>query len=336
MDARASRCVMLHRVRSDQVGQILEGLRKGFPPGVTLCKDRAVGSHHRAGRVRARTTRSVPAWDDIPFFKGQKKIVLRNCGLINPDDIEEYIGVGGYQSLYSVLRERKPEQVTEQLKASRLRGRGGAGFSAGVKFDYLRKAVGARKYLICNADEGDPGAYMNRNELESDPHSLLEGMAIGGYITGATQGIIYVRAEYPLAVHRLNVAIAQARDYGLLGKNILGCGFDFDIELIEGAGAFVCGEETALIASLEGRAGRSRPRPPYPGAERALGLSDQHQQCRDVVQHPAHHRQRCRVVHRASAASHESRHQGLFAGRQGDEYRAGGNAARHAAQQVRL
>ena len=159
--------------------------------------------------------------------------------------------------------------MNEQLKAARLRGRGGAGFSTGIKFEYLRKAAGERKYLICNADEGDPGAYMNRNELESDPHSLLEGMAIGGYVTGATHGIIYVRAEYPLAVHRLNVAIAQARDYGLLGHNILGCGFDFDIELVEGAGAFVCGEETALISSLEGRSGRSRPRPPYP-AERGL------------------------------------------------------------------
>ena len=147
--------------------------------------------------------RTIPAWNEVPFFTGQKKIVLRNCGLINPDDIEEYIAIGGYQSLYKVLRDGTPEAVNEQIKQARLRGRGGAGFSTGVKFEYLRKAEGARKYLICNADEGDPGAYMNRNELESDPHSLLEGMAIGGYVTGATQGIIYVRAEYPLAVHRL-------------------------------------------------------------------------------------------------------------------------------------
>ena len=155
---------------------------------------------------------AVPPWDEVPFFKGQKKIVLRNCGLINPDDIEEYIAIGGYQSLRKVLRDGTPETVNEQLKLSRLRGRGGAGFSTGLKFEYLRKAVGDRKYLICNADEGDPGAYMNRNELESDPHSLLEGMAIGGYVTGPPHGIIYVRAEYPLAVHRLNLAIAQARD----------------------------------------------------------------------------------------------------------------------------
>ena len=154
--------------------------------------------------------------------------------------------------------------MNEQIKQSKLRGRGGAGFSTGVKFEFLRKADGDQKYLICNADEGDPGAYMNRNEIESDPHSLLEGMAIGGFVTGASHGIIYVRAEYPLAVHRLKVAIAQAKEYGLLGENILGSGFDFDIEMVEGAGAFVCGEETALISSLEGRSGRSRPRPPYP------------------------------------------------------------------------
>ena len=168
-----------------------------------------------------------------------------------------------------MLREGSPDAVIERLKQARLRGRGGAGFSTGLKFEYLRKAPGPEKYLICNADEGDPGAYMNRNELESDPHSLIEGMAIGGYVTGATHGIINVRAEYPLAIHRLQVALGQAREYGVLGRNILGRGFNFDIELVEGAGAFVCGEETALIASLEGMSGRSRPRPPYP-AQRGL------------------------------------------------------------------
>jgi NADH-quinone oxidoreductase subunit F len=261
--------VILRRVRTDHAGEILDGLaRKKFPDDLVLCKIEKwdhittqldYGSGHTA----------IPLWDDISFFKGQKKIVLRNCGLINPDDIEEYIAIGGYQSLYKVLIDGTPEQVNEQLRSSGLRGRGGAGFSTGVKFDYLRKAVADRKYLICNADEGDPGAYMNRNELEGDPHSLLEGMAIGGYITGATQGIIYVRAEYPLAVHRLNVAIEQAKAYGLLGEDIFGRGFNFDVQLVEGAGAFVCGEETALISSLEGRAGRSRPRPPYP-AEKGL------------------------------------------------------------------
>ena len=221
----------------------------------------------------------VPSWNDVPFFKGQKKIVLRNCGLINPDDIEEYIGVGGYQALYKVLIDGRPEAVIEQIKASKLRGRGGAGFLTGNKWEFLNKAKSDRKYIICNADEGDPGAYMNRNEIESDPHALLEGMIIGGYVMGATEGIVYVRAEYPLAVHRLNRAIEQAHEYGMLGDNILGRGFKFDIEVVEGAGAFVCGEETALIASLEGEAGRPRPRPPFPAQKGLWGHAHQHQQC---------------------------------------------------------
>jgi NADH:ubiquinone oxidoreductase subunit F (NADH-binding) len=166
-----------------------------------------------------------------------------------------------------VLIDAHPEMVIEQLKASKLRGRGGAGFLTGLKWEFLRKAVSERKFVICNADEGDPGAYMNRNEIESDPHSLLEGMIIGGYVMGASEGIIYVRAEYPLAVHRLNRAIEQARQSGVLGDNIFGRGFKFDIHLVEGAGAFVCGEETALIASLEDYAGRPRPRPPFPAQE---------------------------------------------------------------------
>ncbi len=165
----------------------------------------------------------------------------------------------------------KPESVIEQMKAAKLRGRGGAGFLTGNKWEFLRKAAGSQKYIICNADEGDPGAYMNRNEIESDPHALLEGMLIGGYAMGATQGIVYVRAEYPLAVHRLSRALEEAREFGLLGKNILGRGFDFDIQLVEGAGAFVCGEETALIASLEGEAGRPRPRPPFPAQKGLWG-----------------------------------------------------------------
>ena len=205
------------------------------------------------------------------LFQGQKKIVLRNCGLINPDDIEEYIAIGGYQSLYKVLIDGTPELANEQLKIVAVARPRRRRLLDRIEVGILRKAVADRKYLICNADEGDPGAYMNRNELESDPHSLLEGMAIGGYVTGATHGIIYVRAEYPLAVHRLNVAIAQAREYGLLGDNILGRGYNFDIELVEGAGAFVCGEETALISSLEGRSGRPRPRPPFPAQKGLWG-----------------------------------------------------------------
>ena len=234
-----------------------------------------------------------------------------------------------------MLRDGTPEAVNEQIKQAKLRGRGGAGFSTGVKFEYLRKAEGERKYLICNADEGDPGAYMNRNELESDPHSLLEGMAIGGYVTGATQGIIYVRAEYPLAVHRLAVAIEQAREYGLLGENILGCGFNFDIELVEGAGAFVCGEETALISSLEGHVRPIAAASAVSRAEGSVGLSHKHQQRRDLVQYSAHHRKGAGVVHR-HRQRRQSRHQGVFAGRQGPEHRSCRDASRHPAQQVRL
>ncbi len=213
----------------------------------------------------------VPQWHELPFFAGQKRIVLRNCGLINPEDIEEYIAVGGYSALHQVLRQMKPEQVIELVQKSRLRGRRGAGFPTGNKWEILLKAPGDLKYLICNADEGDPGAYMNRNEIESDPHSLLEGMIIGAYAMGAAHGVIYIRAEYPLAVLRLKEALDEARQCGLLGSGIFGTDFSFDIELVEGAGAFVCGEETALIASLEGKAGRPRPRPPFPGQKGLWG-----------------------------------------------------------------
>src|SRR5215467_7036696 len=263
--------VLLRRVQANDAGRLLHDVMKGnLTPDLIYCKieewDHITG-HLKYGEGYPE----APSWDAVPFFKGQKKIVLRNCGLINPDDIEEYIAVGGYQALYKALIDGKPELIIEQVKAAKLRGRGGAGFLTGNKWEFLRKAVSDQKFVICNADEGDPGAYMNRNEIESDPHSMLEGMIIGGYVMGATQGIIYVRAEYPLAVHRLNRAIDQARDYGVLGNNILGRGFKFDIELVEGAGAFVCGEETALIASLEGEAGRPRPRPPFPAQKGLWG-----------------------------------------------------------------
>jgi NADH-quinone oxidoreductase subunit F len=263
--------VMLRKVQANDAVRLLHDITKGnLTPDLISCKieewDHITG-HVRYGQGYAE----VPAWNDVTFFKGQKKIVLRNCGIINPDDIEEYIAVGGYQALYKVLIDANPGAVIEQIKASKLRGRGGAGYLTGNKWEFLAKAKAEPKYIICNADEGDPGAYMNRNEIESDPHSLLEGMIIGGYVMGATEGIIYVRAEYPLAVHRLNRAIEQAREYGVLGENILGRGFKFDIELVEGAGAFVCGEETALIASLEGEAGRPRPRPPFPAQKGLWG-----------------------------------------------------------------
>jgi NADH-quinone oxidoreductase subunit F len=264
--------LILHRVQPNHVDAILNELGHGnLPPAETiLCKIEEWD--HLTGRVKYGTGYpDVPNWNEIPFFSGQVKIVLRNCGLINPDDIEEYIAIGGYQALYKVLIDQNPAAVIEQIKAAKLRGRGGAGFLTGTKWEFLAKAPGPEKYIICNADEGDPGAYMNRNEIESDPHALLEGMLIAGYVTGAPKGIIYIRAEYPLAVLRLERAVEQAREYGVIGDNVLGRGFSFDIEMVEGAGAFVCGEETALIASLEGQAGRPRSRPPFPAQKGLLG-----------------------------------------------------------------
>jgi NADH-quinone oxidoreductase subunit F len=264
--------LILHRVQPNHVDGILNGLGHGHlpPPEIVLCKIEEWD--HLTGHVKyGYGYPELPHWHEIPFFKGQVKIVLRNCGLINPDDIEEYVAIGGYQALYKVLIDSNPAAVVEQIKAAKLRGRGGAGYLTGNKWEFLRTAPGPEKYLICNADEGDPGAYMNRNEIESDPHALLEGMLIAGYVTGATKGIIYVRAEYPLAVLRLERALDQAREYGVLGDNVLGRGFKFDIQLVEGAGAFVCGEETALIASLEGQSGRPRPRPPFPAQKGLYG-----------------------------------------------------------------
>jgi NADH-quinone oxidoreductase subunit F len=264
--------LILHRVQHNHVDAILEAAAHGKmpPPELVLCKIEEWD--HLTGHVKyGYGYPELPHWHEVPYFRGQVKIVLRNCGLINPDDIEEYIAVGGYQALYKVLIDGTPAAVIEQIKAAKLRGRGGAGYLTGIKWEFLRAAQADEKYVICNADEGDPGAYMNRNEIESDPHALLEGMLIGGYVMGATRGVVYVRAEYPLAVLRLERAIEQARACGMLGDNILGRGFKFDIEMVEGAGAFVCGEETALIASLEGRAGRPRPRPPFPAQKGLWG-----------------------------------------------------------------
>lgn len=211
----------------------------------------------------------IPLYSEVPFFSKQQKIILRNTGLINPEDIDEYIAVGGFSALHKALTTMTPEQVIEEVLAAGLRGRGGAGFPTGQKWRLARSASGDVKYIICNADEGDPGAYMNRNEMESDPCMLIEGMIIGAYAIGAHHGIIYIREEYPLAIKRLQHAIAQVRACGFLGRNIMNSGFSFDIALVKGAGAFVCGEETAMIASIEGFAGRSRPRPPFP-AEKGL------------------------------------------------------------------
>jgi NADH:ubiquinone oxidoreductase subunit F (NADH-binding)/NAD-dependent dihydropyrimidine dehydrogenase PreA subunit/(2Fe-2S) ferredoxin len=210
------------------------------------------------------TCQAVPFYDELPFYSKQKRVTLRNCGIIDPENIEDYIGRDGYEALAKVIFSMSPEEVIQEVQASHLRGRGGAGFTTGLKWEFTARAPGDTKYVVCNADEGDPGAFMDRALIEGDPHSLLEGMIICGYAVGAQEGYIYCRAEYPLAIHRLRVAISQAEEYGLLGDNILGSDFSFHLHIKEGAGAFVCGEETALLASLEGRRGEPRPRPPFP------------------------------------------------------------------------
>ena len=215
------------------------------------------------GTIGDGSVDGIPKLFELPMLKPQVRIVLRNCGLIDPQNINHYIARGGYSGLVRALGMR-PEEVIEEVKKSGLRGRGGAGFPTGRKWEFCRKSPGKVKYLICNADEGDPGAFMNRSELEGDPHAVLEGMLIGAYAIGATEGYIYIRAEYPLAIKRLKVALRQAEDYGLIGDNILGSNFSFGITIKQGAGAFVCGEETAMMASIEGRRGMPRPRPPFP------------------------------------------------------------------------
>ena len=208
--------------------------------------------------------KKIEQHNDMPFYKKQVRIALRDCGLINPEDIYEYIAFKGYEALGKILTTMSPEEVIEIITKSGLRGRGGGGFPTGLKWQYTRASQGTTKYIICNADEGDPGAFMDRSILEGDPHTVLESMAIAGYAIGAQRGFIYIRAEYPLAIERLNIAIKQAREIGLLGKNLFGTDFHFDIELKYGAGAFVCGEETALIHSMEGKRGEPHYKPPYP------------------------------------------------------------------------
>ena len=240
-----------------------------------------VEEHLLKGRVVDRLVYNEPAagsgkhevasLSDTGFYKTQKRVALRNCGVINPEDIEEYIGVDGYQALGTVLTSMRPEEVIDLMKRSGLRGRGGAGFPTGLKWEFAAKNVSDEKYVICNADEGDPGAFMDRSVLEGDPHAVLEAMAIAGYAIGAHHGYIYVRAEYPIAVKRLQIAIGQAREYGLLGKNIFDSGFDFDIDIRLGAGAFVCGEETALITSIEGNRGEPKNKPPFPANKGLFG-----------------------------------------------------------------
>ncbi len=214
--------------------------------------------------VNPETQEHISDSKHMGFYKKQLRIALRNCGFIDPENIDEYIARDGYEALAKCLTEMTPEQVIEIMKKSGLRGRGGGGFPAGLKWEITSKSVSDEKYVVCNADEGDPGAFMDRSILEGDPHSVIEAMAICGYCIGATNGLVYIRAEYPLAIDRLKIAIDQAREYGLLGKGLLGTGFDFDIELRYGAGAFVCGEETALIHSMEGKRGEPTMKPPFP------------------------------------------------------------------------
>jgi len=237
-----------------------------------------VNEHLLKGRIvqrlvydETKTEEGIASINETDFYKKQHRIALRNCGVINPENIDEYIATGGYEALGKVLTEYTPDQVIQTIIDSGLRGRGGGGFPTGIKWKLARANEADQKYVCCNADEGDPGAFMDRSILEGDPHAVLEAMAIAGYAIGANQGYIYVRAEYPIAVKRLGIAINQAREYGLLGKDIFGTGFDFDIELRLGAGAFVCGEETALMTSIEGNRGEPRPRPPFPAQKGLFG-----------------------------------------------------------------
>ena len=242
--------------------------------------DEIVKEHFYKGRpvtrleltdIDEKTKEKIFDIDQIKFYSKQKRIALRNCGVINPEDIYEYIAKDGYQALGKALTEMTPQEVIDEILKSGLRGRGGGGFPTGRKWQFARNSVSDEKYVICNADEGDPGAFMDRSILEGDPHAVLEAMAIAGYAIGAQTGYVYIRAEYPIAVERLKIAIAQAKELGLLGNDIFGSGFNFDIEIRLGAGAFVCGEETALIASIEGKRGMPNPRPPFPAVRGVWG-----------------------------------------------------------------
>ncbi len=246
--------VFYQKVQIEDVSEIVEEhLLKGRPVERLMYQDNT-----------SEITKFIEKYYDINFFNQQTRIVLRNTGIIDPSVIDEYIARDGYQALAKALTEMEPIEVVNEIKSSGLRGRGGGGFPTGIKLELGHKASSDQKYIICNADEGDPGAFMDRSLLEGDPHAIIEGMVIAGYAMGATQGYVYVRAEYPLAVDRLKLAIKQAKEYGLLGNNIFSSGFDFDLEIRVGAGAFVCGEETALMHSIEGKRGEPTPKPPYP------------------------------------------------------------------------
>ena len=250
-----------HSVKAEDIAEIVEEhFLKGRPVARLVY-------HEKEAEAAVATSLS-----DTAFYKKQKRVALRNCGVINPENIEEYIAVDGYQALGKVLTEMTPDDVIQTVLDSGLRGRGGGGFPTGLKWKFASGNRGnVKKYVACNADEGDPGAFMDRSILEGDPHAVIEAMAIAGYAIGADEGYVYVRAEYPIAIHRLEIAIKQAHEYGLLGENIFGTGFNFDVKIRFGAGAFVCGEETALMTSIEGNRGEPRPRPPFPAVKGLFG-----------------------------------------------------------------
>ncbi|ACV12266.1 NADH dehydrogenase (quinone) [Halorhabdus utahensis DSM 12940] len=252
--------IIYENVTQEDASQLAGAVEDGELPaeGALAARSHAEDCNHDHG---------VPQIDEVPFYESQQRVVLGNSGLVDPESLEEYVARDGYFALWESLSAGSPEEVIEEVKESNLRGRGGGGFPTGMKWEFLAGNDADLKYLICNADEGDPGAYMDRTLLESDPYAVLEGMTIAGYALGAEKGYIYVRAEYPLAIERLQHAIEQAREAGLLGQDIFGEGFDFDLEIKKGAGAFVCGEETAMINSLEGGRGMPKPRPPYPADE---------------------------------------------------------------------
>ncbi len=275
--------------------------------------------------VDDNTTKSL---NETTFYAKQMRIALRNCGVINPEVIDEYIAQDGYAALGKVLTEMTPQEVIDLVLASGLRGRGGAGFPTGRKWQFARNNDAPQKYVCCNADEGDPGAFMDRSVLEGDPHSVLEAMAIAGYAIGANQGYIYIRAEYPIAVKRLQIAIEQAREYGLLGKNIFNSGFDFDIDIRLGAGAFVCGEETALMTSIEGKRGEPRVRPPFPAVKGLFGKPTVLNNVETYANIP-------QIIlkgadwFRSIGTEKSPGHQGIRPGRQDHQHRPGGGAHGH-------
>ena len=267
-------------------------------------------------------------YGDVAFFNRQNRVALRNCGVVDPESLEEYITYGGFKALCTVLTKRDPLWVINEVLQARLRGRGGGGFLTGKKWQMAFNQKETTRYLVCNGDEGDPGAFMDRGMLESDPFNILEGMLIAAFAIQAHKGFLYIRAEYPLAIKRIQNALDESRKVGLLGKDIMGSGFDFDLEIRLGAGAFVCGEETALIASIEGERGQPGLRPPYPVETRPVGQAHVHQQRRDLRQHQRHRQFRRRVV-RAHRHGRERRHQGVRPGREGEAHGPGGSASRH-------